>query len=66
MKGGVWELDLSPIKIALVGSIFSKEYLGCFPFPLEALDVTTVGKGDAGTTFNSLSKYLWCCFNLLN
>ena len=50
------ELDLSPIKIASVESILFDESLGGFPIPLEVLDIIVAGRGEVGTTFNSLSK----------
>ena len=52
-KGGVCELDLSPIKITSLASIFLGESLGVLPTPFEALEITGVGKDEAGTAFNS-------------
>lgn len=62
-KGGVWEFDLSSIRIASEGSTLSKEILGVLPFPFEAFAVTIVGNENAGIIFNSLSKSLCCCLS---
>ena len=56
-KGGVWELDLSPIKISSEWSILSIETFRGLCFPFEALEVTTIeGNWDEGTTLNSLGS----------
>ena len=39
-----------------MASIFLDEYMGGFPTPFEALEVTGVGKGEARTAFNYLSR----------
>lgn len=49
-KGRVWELDLSPIKIASEESNLSEVEWGGLFFPFDTLKVTTIeGNGDAGT-----------------
>ena len=65
-KGGVCELDLSPIKIASLASIFSGELLGGLLVTLDYFKFIGIGKGVVGIAFNSLRKIFCCCFNFLS
>ena len=63
-KGGVCELDFSPIRIKSEES--NNEWPGGLPIPLESLDTTIVGRGEAGIAFNSFSKNFCCCLSLVS
>lgn len=53
-NGGVWDLDLPPIKAMSAGSIFFKEVLGGLPISWVTCEITAAGRGEVGTALISL------------
>lgn len=65
-NGGVWDLDLPPIRAILVGSILFAMLVGGFPISWTAWEITAVGRAVVGTALNYFKSIFWWCFNLLS
>ena len=58
-SGGVWDLDLPPIKAISFGSTLLIASVGGLPISWEAWEITAAGKGATGTACNSF-KSIFC------
>lgn len=65
-NGGIMDLDIPLIIAISVELVLSNEVVGGLPISWAACEITLAGRGEVGTTFNSLSNSFYWCFNLLS
>jgi len=66
INGGLWDLDLPPIRAMSIGSILFAMIIGVLPISWVACEITVAGRGVVGTALSSLKSNFYWCFNLLS